>query len=129
MRLVLACQFGMGAFAVPYFFVYDPALLGIDVTWVQVVVSFITAIAGGVSASIAMMGVFAYRLNIIDRLGFALAAVLFLRSDWRFDALAALLALFHPVPVPFLVTPLPVHIRLHPLHGQPVRSVCRIEQG
>ena len=89
---VLACQFGMGAFAVPYFFVYDPALLGIDVTWVQVVVSFITAIAGGVSASIAMLGVFAYRLNIIERLGFALAAVLFLNSDWRYDALAAIVA-------------------------------------
>ena len=89
---VLACQFGMGAFAVPYFFVYDPALLGIDVTWVQVVVSFITAIAGGVSASIAMLGVLAYRLNIIERLGFALAAVLFLNSDWRYDALAAIAA-------------------------------------
>jgi TRAP transporter 4TM/12TM fusion protein len=89
---VLACQFGMGAFAVPYFFVYDPALLGIDVTWVQVVVSFITAIAGGVSASIAILGVFAYRLNIIERLGFALAAVLFLNSDWRYDALAAIVA-------------------------------------
>jgi len=89
---VLACQFGMGAFAVPYFFVYDPALLGIDVTWVQVVVSFITAIAGGVSASIAMLGVLAYRLNIIERLGFALAAVLFLNSDWRYDALAAIVA-------------------------------------
>jgi TRAP transporter 4TM/12TM fusion protein len=89
---VLACQFGMGAFAVPYFFVYDPALLGIDVTWVQVVVSFITAIAGGVSASIAMLGVLAYRLNIIERLGFALAAVLYLNSDWRYDALAAIVA-------------------------------------
>jgi TRAP-type uncharacterized transport system fused permease subunit len=38
-----------------------------------------------------MMGVFAYRLSIIERLGFALAAVLFLSSDWRFDALAFLL--------------------------------------
>jgi len=89
---VLACQFGMGAFAVPYFFVYDPALLAIDVTWVQITLSFITAIAGGVSASIAMMGVFAIRLNLIERLGFALAAVLFLSSDWRFDALAVLVA-------------------------------------
>ena len=89
---VLACQFGMGAFAVPYFFVYDPALLAIDVTWVQVALSFITAIAGGVSASIAMMGFFAYRLSIVERLGFACAAVLFLNSDWRFDAVAALLA-------------------------------------
>ncbi|MDE0520443.1 MAG: TRAP transporter fused permease subunit [Boseongicola sp.] len=89
---VLACQFGMAAFVVPYFFVYDPALLAIDVTWVQVVLSFVTAIAGGVAASVAMMGFFAYRLSVIERLGFALAAVLFLSSDWRLDALAVLMA-------------------------------------
>ena len=58
----------------------------------QVAVSFVTAVAGGVSASIAMMGYFAYRLNAIERLGFALAAVLFLSSDWRYDALAVLIA-------------------------------------
>ncbi|CAN0500363.1 unnamed protein product, partial [Scytosiphon promiscuus] len=90
---VLACQFGMGAFAVPYFFVYDPALLGIDVTWIQVVVSFLTAIAGGVAASIAMMGYFASRLNILERLGFAVAAVMFMSSDWHFDLIARLISL------------------------------------
>lgn len=89
---VLACQFGMGAFAVPYFFVYDPALLGIDVTWIQVVVSFLTAIAGGVAASIAMMGYFASRLNIMERLGFVVAAVMFMSSDWRFDLIALLIS-------------------------------------
>lgn len=89
---VLACQFGMGAFAVPYFFVYDPALLGIDVTWFQVVVSFLTAIAGGVAASIAMMGYFASRLNIMERLGFVVAAVMFMSSDWRFDLIALLIS-------------------------------------
>lgn len=90
---VLACQFGMGAFAVPYFFVYDPALLGIDVTWIQVVVSFLTAIAGGVAASIAMMGYFANRLNILERLGFVVAAVMFMSSDWHFDLIALLISL------------------------------------
>ena len=89
---VLACQFGMGAFAVPYFFVYDPALLGIDVTWVQVVLSFITAIAGGVAASVAMMGYFAHRLSIVERAGFVCAAVLFLSSDWRYDAAAVVIS-------------------------------------
>ena len=89
---VLACQFGMGAFAVPYFFVYDPALLAIDVTAGQVALSFVTAVAGGIAASIAMIGVFAHRLTIIERLGFALAAGLFLSSDWRYDALALLIA-------------------------------------
>lgn len=89
---VLACQFGMGAFAVPYFFVYDPALLGIDVTWIQVVVSFLTAIAGGIAASIAMMGYFASRLNILERLGFVVAAVMFMSSDWHFDLIALLIS-------------------------------------
>ena len=89
---VLACQFGMGAFAVPYFFVYDPALLGIDVTWIEVVISFLTAIAGGIAASIAMMGYFASRLNILERLGFVIAAVMFMSSDWRFDLIALLIS-------------------------------------
>lgn len=89
---VLACQFGMAAFAVPYFFVYDPALLGIDVTPLQVVVSFFTAIAGGICASAAMLGYFALRLGVLERLGFALTAILFMNSDWRVDTAALVLA-------------------------------------
>ena len=85
---VLACQFGMAAFAVPYFFVYDPAILGIDVTWVQIVASFVTAILGGICASAAMLGFFTDRLNILERLLFAGTALLFMSSDWRIDAAA-----------------------------------------
>lgn len=89
---VLACQFGMAAFAVPYFFVYDPAILGIDVSVAQVVLSFITAIAGGICASAAMLGHFSRRLRLFERLAFAVTATLFMNSDWRFD-LAALVIL------------------------------------
>lgn len=85
---VLACQFGMAAFAVPYFFVYDPAILGQDVTWVQITASFVTAIFGGICASAAMLGYFTGRLNILERLFFAITAILFMNSDWRFDAAA-----------------------------------------
>jgi TRAP-type uncharacterized transport system fused permease subunit len=83
----------MGAFAVPYFFVYDPALLAIDVTWLQIVLSFVTAIAGGVAASIAMIGTFAHRLTILERLLFVAAAVCFLSSDWWTDVIGLILAL------------------------------------
>jgi TRAP-type uncharacterized transport system fused permease subunit len=90
---VLACQFGMAAFAVPYFFVYDPAILGVGVTWVQIAASFVTAIVGGICASAAMLGHFTARLSIIERLLFATAAILFMNSDWRIDLAAfALLA-------------------------------------
>lgn len=85
---VLACQFGMAAFAVPYFFVYDPAILGIDVTGLQIGMSFVTAIVGGICASAAMMGHFTDRLNVIERLLFAVAAILFMNSDWRVDLAA-----------------------------------------
>ncbi len=88
---VLACQFGMAAFAVPYFFVYDPAILGIDVTWVQIVASFVTAILGGICASAAMLGFFTDRLNVLERLLFAGAGLLFINSDWRIDAAALVL--------------------------------------
>lgn len=88
---VLACQFGMAAFAVPYFFVYDPAILGIDVTWLQVVASFITAIIGGICASAAMLGYFARRLAGLERVAFAMAAVLFMSSDWRIDIAAGVI--------------------------------------
>ena len=85
---VLACQFGMAAFAVPYFFVYDPAILGIDVTWVQITASFITAILGGICASAAMMGHFTDRLNVVQRILFAATAILFMSSNWRVDLAA-----------------------------------------
>jgi TRAP transporter 4TM/12TM fusion protein len=92
---VLACQFGMAAFAVPYFFVYDPAILGIDVTYMQIAASFVTAILGGICASVAMLGFFTDRLNILERLLFAGTAILFMNSDWRIDlaALAMMAAL------------------------------------
>ena len=92
---VLACKFGMAAFAVPYFFAYDPAILGIEVTWFQMAISFVSAILGGICASAAMLGYFTDKLNILDRLLFAVIAFLFMNSDWRIDfaALAFLLAL------------------------------------
>ena len=86
---LLACKFGMAAFAVPYFFVYDPSILGIDVTVTQIIVSFITAVAGGVCASAAIIGYFKGRLSLVERVGFSALAVCFLSSDWRLDLGAA----------------------------------------
>jgi TRAP-type uncharacterized transport system fused permease subunit len=86
---VLACKFGMAAFAVPYFFVYDPSILGIDVTITQIAISFVTAIAGGICASAAIIGYFKGRMTVFERVGFAVLAVCFLSSDWRLDLAAA----------------------------------------
>ena len=98
----------MAAFAVPYFFVYDPAILGIDVPWTHLVMSFVTAIAGGISASAAIIGYFSVRLALWERLGFGAAAVLFVSANWLTDLAGAVLVAIlvfvasrrqgHPVP-------------------------------
>lgn len=90
---VLACQFGMAAFAVPFFFVYDPAILLADATPVQIVLSFVTAIAGGVCASAAIMGCLVHRIGLLVRLALGAAALLFVDSAWFTDLFAALVAL------------------------------------
>ncbi|MEQ9037257.1 MAG: TRAP transporter fused permease subunit [Silicimonas sp.] len=90
---VLACQFGMAAFAVPYFFVYDPAILLTNATGLQIVMSFASAVAGGVCASAAIMGCFFNRLGPLPRALLGLAAFLFVTSDWRSDLVAAALGL------------------------------------
>ena len=57
-------------------------------TGLQIGMSFVTAIVGGICASAAMMGHFTDRLNVIERLLFAVAAILFMNSDWRVDLAA-----------------------------------------
>lgn len=85
---VLAVRFGVAAFVVPYFFVYDPAILGIDATPLQIFGSFLTAIMGGICASAAITGYLVTRLSPLARLLLAVAAPSFLTSDWMLDILA-----------------------------------------
>ena len=89
---LLAVQFGVAAFVVPYFFVYDPAILGIDTTWVQISLSFVTAILGGICASAAITGYLSGKLDPLSRLALIAAAALFLASDWKLDLTGVVIA-------------------------------------
>lgn len=90
---VQACKFGMAAFAIPYFFVYDDAILMGDASALEIVLSFTTALAGGVCASAAMIGCLYCRLGLIERAAMAAAAVLFVTSDWKTDLAGAAVAI------------------------------------
>ena len=92
MRVAIqACKFGMAAFVVPYFFIYDPAILGQDVSAVTTVLSFVTAIAGGICASAAIMGYFSNPLNLSGRISVASADSKMHMFDWRMDLAGAVL--------------------------------------
>lgn len=96
---LVACQFGVAAFIVPYFFAYNPALLAVDTTAGLVIVAALTTVVGGVCLAIAIQGWCLYKLNILERLAFAVVVWLLLDTSLTTDllgmALLAAMAAYH----------------------------------
>jgi TRAP-type uncharacterized transport system fused permease subunit len=88
---VIACQFGCAAFIVPYFFVYNPALLGINATPLIVLQAAISAIAGGFALAVALQGWLLRKINMLERAGFAAVAALMLQSGIQTDLIGIVL--------------------------------------
>ena len=92
---LVACQFGVAAFIVPYFFAYNPALLAVDTAPGLVIVAALTTVVGGVCLAIAIQGWCLYKLNILERFAFAVVVWLLLDTSITTDllGLALLVAL------------------------------------
>jgi len=84
---LVACQFGVAAFIVPYFFAYNPALLAIDTTPVVIIVAALTTVVGGICLAIAIQGWCLYKLNILERLAFAVVVWMLLDTRIATDLL------------------------------------------
>ena len=82
---VVACQFGVVAFIIPYFFAYSPALLGVDASVATIVLAALTSIIGALCLAVAVQGWFLVRAGIIERLGYAGIAWLTLDPNWKTD--------------------------------------------
>jgi len=82
---VQACRFGIAAFIVPYLFAYNPALIGVDASWVEIIMAAITAMVGGVSLAGAAQGWLIGPMNWLERIGFLVVAGLMIAADWQSD--------------------------------------------
>lgn len=96
---LVACQFGIAAFIVPYFFAYNPALLAVDTTPGLVIVAAITTVIGGICLAIAIQGWCLYKINLFERLAFAVVVWLLLDTSITTDLLGmtllVVLAAYH----------------------------------
>ncbi len=86
-----ACQFGIAAFIVPFFFAYSPAILGINVSYVAIIQAGITSIIGGLCLAIVVQGWALRSINFIERFGFLITAGLVLAPDWKTDVIGLLI--------------------------------------
>ncbi|MGD9829561.1 MAG: TRAP transporter permease [Hyphomicrobiaceae bacterium] len=73
---VKACQFGSAAFIVPYFFAYNPAILGINAAPLAILQATFTSVIGGLCLAAAVQGWLLTRMTILERIGFMIVAFL-----------------------------------------------------
>jgi TRAP transporter 4TM/12TM fusion protein len=82
---VVACRYGSAAFIVPFFFAYNPALIGVDAGLLTVLQAATTSIVGGLCLAVAVQGWMLRGLAPLERIGFALIALLMLDPNWMTD--------------------------------------------
>jgi TRAP transporter 4TM/12TM fusion protein len=73
---IIASKLAIAAFIIPYVFVFNPALLLIDTTPLQVVQIVITSILGMVGIGAAMEGYFMTHANKFERIAFLIGGLL-----------------------------------------------------
>ncbi|MGE5673550.1 MAG: TRAP transporter permease [Mycobacterium leprae] len=73
---IQAVKLALGAFLIPYIFALSPALVLVNVTWLNIVQMLITSIAGMVALGTAVTGYWSTTLRSYERLALAAAGIL-----------------------------------------------------
>ncbi len=93
-----ACRLGIVSFIVPFFFVYQPALLLMDSTLTQIIVTIVSALVGVAALSVGMEGYLKGTVSWWLRLIFAGAGLLLISPN-NLHSLVGLLALIGAVAI------------------------------
>ncbi len=96
---LVSCQFGCSAFIIPYFFAYNPVLIGIDASATTIILTSFSAIIGSLCLSFCIQGWLIFKLLLIERLGYIVVTFCLLSASLKTDlvgfALLSILLCFH----------------------------------
>ena len=96
---IVSCQFGCSAFIIPYFFAYNPVLIGIDASASTIIITSFSAIIGSLCLSFCIQGWFIFKLLLIERLGYIVVTFCLLSASVKTDlvgfVLLTILICFH----------------------------------
>ena len=96
---LVSCQFGVAAFIIPYFFAYNPVLIGIDASFQMIFLAAFSAIFGSLCLSIFIQGWLISKLLLIERLGYIIVTFCLLSVSFTTDligfGLLIMLVSFH----------------------------------
>jgi TRAP-type uncharacterized transport system fused permease subunit len=88
---LVSCQFGCSAFIIPYFFAYNPVLIGIDASISMIVLTSFSAIIGSLCLSFCIQGWLITKLLLIERLGYIIVTFCLLSASVSTDIIGFIL--------------------------------------
>lgn len=88
---LVSCQFGCSAFIIPYFFAFNPVLIGIDASISMILLTSISAIIGSLCLSFCIQGWLISKLLLIERLGYIVVTFCLLSASISTDIVGYLL--------------------------------------
>ena len=88
---LVSCQFGIAAFIIPYFFAFNPVLIGIDASVQMIFIAAFSAIFGSLSLSICIQGWLMSKLLLAERLGYLIVTFCLLSVSYKTDIIGFLL--------------------------------------
>lgn len=88
---IRASMLAIGAFIIPYIFVFSPALLLINVTLPKILILLVTSVTGMTAVSAAVFGFFSTKTGWIDRLCFLAGGLLLIDPGFTTDIIGACL--------------------------------------
>jgi len=80
-----AFKLALAGFLIPFVFVYNPILLGVNFVWSEALIAFITAFIGVIFLSSSTIGYFIKRLNIFERIVLFISSILLIVPGLKTD--------------------------------------------
>lgn len=82
-----AFKLALAGFLVPFVFVYNPILLGVNFVWSEAIIAYITAIIGVIFLGASTIGYFVIKLNSLERILLFLSSLFLIVPGLKTDIL------------------------------------------
>lgn len=88
---VTAVKLAIAAFIIPYIFIYNPILVGVDVTLINMILAITTALIGMMALSSSMVGFFIRNSKMWERIALFIGGIFMITTAWMSNVLGIII--------------------------------------
>lgn len=88
---VTAVKLAIAAFIIPYIFIYNPILVGVDVTLINMILAITTALIGMMALSSSMVGFFIRNSKMWERIALLIGGIFMITTAWMSNVIGIII--------------------------------------